>query len=79
MVINNGKIRPIIQEKGLLKMLQNLCFIWVVYHSHSFSDIILATYWKFKPSMLCQEVSIDRSKWSEVDEKMYIPHIKVLI
>ena len=31
-------------------------FSWVIYHSHTFSNVILAPYYEFKPSMLAKEL-----------------------
>lgn len=60
------KGRPEIEEGKLLGLFQNLAFCWVIYHSHTFSNISLANYFKLKPGMLTQELEAEESSWKNI-------------
>jgi hypothetical protein len=57
----------------------NVAFCWVVYHSHTFSNISLASYYRFKPSILRKEVPLDDKEWTAVNEREYLPPAKMLM
>jgi hypothetical protein len=61
MAVGKGnKHRPCLRStEDVLKTIQNLCFIWVGFHSHTFSVISTATYYALKPTMLKSPIPKD--------------------
>ncbi len=60
--------RPSLRNKeDVLKTIQNLCFCWVGFHSHTFSVISLATYALMRPSMLRIPIPGNQSERDSVE------------
>ncbi len=71
--------RPPLRTKAdVLKTIQNLCFCWVGFHSHTFSTISLATYAHFRPSMLKREIP-DRVHWGGIEVGEELPDSKIIM
>ena len=64
MSVGGGAFRPQLSKKeDVLKLIQNLVFCWVGYHSHTYSAIPLATYWHFRPSIIKKSISPEEKDW----------------
>lgn len=57
MGIKGGHHRPELKNKDdVLKTIQNLCFCWVGFHSHTFSDISTGLTKTLRPPMLKNDI-----------------------
>lgn len=53
MGVGGAAHRPGVNNKEeLLNALTNVMYCWVGYHVHTFSSIVLANYWFFRPGIL---------------------------
>jgi hypothetical protein len=72
--------RPLLRGKeDVLRTIKNLCFIWVGFHQHTFSTIILGTYFLMRPTMLKKGLSENPGDWKDITIGEELPDSKVLM
>jgi hypothetical protein len=78
-VKNGSKPRPGLRNKeDVLRTLQNLCFCWVGFHSHTFSTMSTSTYTLMRPSMLKKPIP-DINDCSGIKIGEELPDSKVIM
>lgn len=57
---------PLRNAADVLTTIKNLCFCWVGFHSHTFSEISFATYALLRPAMLKKPLPSNQKDWEKV-------------
>lgn len=42
-------------------------------HSHTMNNLPLASYYRFKPSIMCRELHLNELEWASISEREYLP------
>lgn len=76
---NGSKPRPgLNSDEEVLRTIQNLCFCWVGFHSHTFSTMSTSTYNLLRPSMLKKAIP-DKSQWGSIQIGEELPDSKIIM
>jgi hypothetical protein len=66
----------------VLKLIKNLAFCWVGFHSHTFSTVTVAQYWTLRPTILKKSLPYDPKDWGSIidaKEAVEIPNTKIIM